>query len=86
MFGIFILAFGMVGIAGYVEYLFSPLMWLHMVLWVPLTAGGGLLLQRPLKGLTIAIQHRFLGRRNRSAPAGLKPRLDRRPHPHRGAA
>ena len=61
VFGIFILAFGMVGIAGYVEYLFSPLMWLHMVLWVPLTAGGGLLLQRPLKGLTIAIQHRFLG-------------------------
>jgi uncharacterized protein (DUF983 family) len=46
VFGIFIPAFGMVGIAGYVEYLFSPLMWLHMVLRVPLIVGGGLLLQR----------------------------------------
>lgn len=55
VFGIFIPAFGMVGIARYVTYLFSPLMWLHMVLRVPLIVGGGLLLQRPLKGLTIAI-------------------------------
>ena len=59
MFGIFILAFGVVGLAGFVEYLFSPPMWLHMLLWTPLIVGGGLLLLRPLKGLTIAIQYRF---------------------------
>jgi uncharacterized protein (DUF983 family) len=70
VFGIFILAFGMVGIGGYVEYLFSPLMWLHMVLRVPLIVGGGLLLQRPLKGLTIAIRHRFRSMEEPERPGG----------------
>ncbi len=58
VFGIFILTFVVVGLAGLVEHLFSPPMWLHMLLWTPLIVGGGLLLLRPLKGLTIAIQHR----------------------------
>jgi len=39
--------------------LFSPPLWLHMVLWAPLILGGGLLMLRPLKGLMIAIQYRF---------------------------
>jgi uncharacterized protein (DUF983 family) len=59
VFIIFILSFGVVGLAGIVEYLFQPPMWLHLLLWVPLIVGGGLLLLRPLKGLTVAIQYRF---------------------------
>ena len=71
MFGIFILAFGVVGLAGFVEYLFSPPMWLHMLLWTPLIVGGGLLLLRPLKGLTIATQHRFRSVENPDRPDGV---------------
>jgi uncharacterized protein (DUF983 family) len=52
------LTFVVVGIAGLVEHLFSPPLWLHVLLWTPLIVGGGLLLLRPLKGLTVAIQHR----------------------------
>ena len=59
VFGIFVLGFGVAGLAGVVEYLFSPPLWLHMVLWAPLILGGGLLMLRPLKGLMIAIQYRF---------------------------
>lgn len=58
VFGIFILGFGIVGLAGYVEYLFAPPLWLHVVIWTPLIIASGLLLLRPLKGLTIAIQSR----------------------------
>jgi uncharacterized protein (DUF983 family) len=58
VFGIFILGFGVAGLAALVEYLFAPALWVHFVLWLPLILGGGLLLLRPLKGLTIAIQHR----------------------------
>ena len=58
VFGIFILTFVVVGVAGLVEHLFSPPLWLHIALWTPLVVGGGLLLLRPLKGLTVAIQHR----------------------------
>jgi uncharacterized protein (DUF983 family) len=70
VFGIFILAFGVVGIAGLVEYLLSPPMWLHMLLWTPLIVGGGLLLLRPLKGLTIAIQYRFRSVEEPERPGG----------------
>jgi uncharacterized protein (DUF983 family) len=70
VFGIFVLAFGVVGLAGFVEYLFSPPMWLHMLLWTPLIVGGGLLLLRPLKGLTIATQHRFRSVEDPERPDG----------------
>jgi uncharacterized protein (DUF983 family) len=59
VFGIFILGFGIVGIAGFVEYLFSPPIWVHVLLWTPLTLGAAVLLLRPLKGLTIAAQYRL---------------------------
>ena len=59
VFGIFILGFGVTGLAGLVEYLFAPPLWLHALLWGPLTIGGSIALLRPLKGLTIAIQYRF---------------------------
>jgi uncharacterized protein (DUF983 family) len=57
--GIFILGFGICGLAGLVEYFFEPPLWLHAILWIPLTALGALALLRPLKGLTIALQYRF---------------------------
>jgi uncharacterized protein (DUF983 family) len=58
VFVIFILGFGVVGLAAIVEYLYSPPLWVHIVLWCPLIVGGGLLLLRPFKGLTIAVQYR----------------------------
>jgi uncharacterized protein (DUF983 family) len=59
VFGIFILSFGIVGLAGFVEYYYSPPLWLHVILWTPVIAAGGLMLLRPLKGLTVAMQYRF---------------------------
>jgi uncharacterized protein (DUF983 family) len=59
VFGIFILGFGIAGLAAVVEYLYAPSLWVHVLLWTPIILGGGLLLLRPLKGLTIAIQYRY---------------------------
>jgi uncharacterized protein (DUF983 family) len=59
VFGIFILGFGIVGVAGMVEYLLEPPLWLHAIVWIPLTLVGTLVVLRPLKGLTIATQYRF---------------------------
>ncbi len=59
VFAIFILGFGVAGLAAVVEFLFAPPLWVHMVLWSALILGGGLLLLRPLKGLTIALQYRY---------------------------
>ena len=68
VFGIFILGFGVVGLAGFVEYLFAPPLWLHVLVWTPVIAAGGLLLLRPLKGLTVAIQYRCPLDRRGGAP------------------
>jgi uncharacterized protein (DUF983 family) len=70
VFGIFILSFGIVGLAGFVEHLFSPPLWLHVVLWTPLIIGVGLLLLRPLKGLMIAIQYRVRSTEESERPGG----------------
>lgn len=56
---IFILGFGVTGLAGFVEYLYAPPMWLHAVLWLPLIGFGAVALLQPLKGLTVALQYRF---------------------------
>ncbi|TVR95730.1 MAG: DUF983 domain-containing protein, partial [Rhodospirillales bacterium] len=53
---IFILGFGVIGLAWGVERLLMPPLWLHAALWIPLTIIGALLLLRPLKGLTVATQ------------------------------
>lgn len=70
VFGIFILSFGVVGLAGFVEYLFAPPLWLHAVIWTPVITGLGLLLLRPLKGLTIAIQYRYRSTEDTTRPGG----------------
>lgn len=56
---IFILGFGVTGLAGLVEYLYAPPMWLHALLWLPLIAIGAVALLKPLKGLTVALQYRY---------------------------
>lgn len=70
VFVIFILSFGVVGLAGVVEYLYSPPLWLHVVIWTPVITGLGLLLLRPLKGLTVAIQYRFRATDETGRPGG----------------
>ncbi len=59
VFVIFILGFGIVGLAAAVEYLYAPPLWLHAALWLPLTLIGTIALLRPLKGLLVALQYRY---------------------------
>lgn len=70
VFGIFILSFGVVGLAGYIEYLLAPPLWVHVVIWTPVIIAAGLLLLRPLKGLTIAIQYRYRSTEDPTRPGG----------------
>ncbi len=44
--------------ALYVEIAFSPPMWLHFIIWIPLVAALSLGLMRPGKGLMMALQFR----------------------------
>ncbi len=59
MFGIFILGFGVVGFAWLLEWHFAPPLWVHAVIWIPMTIVAALAILPPLKGLTVAVQHRF---------------------------
>jgi uncharacterized protein (DUF983 family) len=45
------------------EAIFAPPLWVHAVLWPPVTLGGAILMLRPLKAILIAQQyrHRALG-------------------------
>lgn len=56
---IFILGFGVVGLAIWVEFTFFPPLWFHAVAWTPVIIGGAIALLRPLKGLTVALQFRY---------------------------
>ncbi len=47
-----------VGLALYVETAYMPPLWVHAVLWLPLTLGGSLALLPPLKGLLIGAHFR----------------------------
>jgi len=46
--------------AALVEIAFAPPLWVHVVLWLPATLGGAILLLRPLKAGLIALQYRHL--------------------------
>lgn len=59
VFAIFILGFGVVGLAVLLEWLAGPPLWVHALIWTVVTLGGTLALLRPLKGLTIAAQYRY---------------------------
>lgn len=56
VFAIMILGFVILGAALVVEFRFSPPLWVHAVLWVPITLLVAFGLLRPLKGLLIALQ------------------------------
>ena len=58
VFIILIVGFLVVGAALAVEVTFMPPIWLHLVLWTPLTLGLAIGLLRPLKGLMIAQQYK----------------------------
>lgn len=51
---IMILGFVVVGLALVIEVKFQPPLWLHAVLWLPLTLVGGIALLRPLKAWLVA--------------------------------
>lgn len=68
VFGIFILGFGIGGLALVIEYLFEPPLWLHAVVWMPLIVVMSVVLLRPLKGLTVALQYRFRSVEERERP------------------
>jgi uncharacterized protein (DUF983 family) len=58
VFVIMITGFAIVGAALIVELSYSPPIWVHMVLWLPLATLAVLGLIRPLKGWLIAEQYR----------------------------
>ena len=58
VFVILIIGFVVVGLALWMEVNYSPPIWLHFILWIPLTIGLSLWLLRVLKALLIALQYR----------------------------
>ena len=68
--GIFILGFVITGLAWGLERWLEPPLWLHAVLWIPLTVTGTVVLLKPLKGLTIAIQYRVRSVEEAGRPGG----------------
>ena len=57
VFAIMILGFLILGGALLVEFKLHPPLWLHLVLWPPITLFVALGLLRPLKALLIALQY-----------------------------
>jgi len=60
VFVILILGAVVVLLAALVEIKFAPPIWVHIVLWLPTTLVGAILLLRPLKAGLIALQYRHL--------------------------
>lgn len=58
VFVILIIGFLVVGLALWSEVNYSPPVWLHILLWGPLTIILSLALLRGLKGILIALQYR----------------------------
>ena len=58
VFVILIVGFIVVGLALWTEVSFDPPLWLHFLLWFPLTLILALPLLRALKGVMIAMQYR----------------------------
>lgn len=58
VFVILIVGFVVVGAALWMEVNYSPPLWLHFLLWLPLAIGFSLALMRMLKGVLINLQFR----------------------------
>lgn len=57
VFVILIIGFIVVGLALWLETTYAPPLWLHFVLWIPLTLVLSLLSLRLIKGVLIALQY-----------------------------
>jgi uncharacterized protein (DUF983 family) len=69
VFAIMLLGFLILGAALVVEFRLHPPLWVHVVVWTPVTLIVALGLLRPLKGLLIALQYHHkaeLGRLDKS--------------------
>lgn len=58
VFAILILGAIVVGLAFWVEFTFSPPLWVHAVLWPVVTIPGAILIMRPMKAALIFQQYR----------------------------
>jgi uncharacterized protein (DUF983 family) len=58
VFVIFILGAVIVGLAFWVEFTFSPPLWVHAILWPIVTIPAAIALMRPIKAALIALQYR----------------------------
>ena len=58
VFVIMIIGFIVVGLALWVEVNFSPPLWLHLIIWIPLAVVLSLWLLRVMKAILIALQYR----------------------------
>lgn len=57
VFAIMILGFLVLGSALIVEFRLAPPLWVHLILWIPVTLVVALGLLRPLKALLVALQY-----------------------------
>jgi uncharacterized protein (DUF983 family) len=58
VFVILFLGLIVVALAAIVEIAFAPPIWVHLMLWTPLTLGGAVAMLRPFKAGLIALQYR----------------------------
>ncbi|MET1413985.1 DUF983 domain-containing protein [Roseibium sp. HPY-6] len=73
VFVIMLVGFVIVGLVLFVELSFQPPIWLHLILWLPLTVVLAAAVLRPLKGLMIALQFKHKAEEGRlDAPAASK--------------
>ena len=70
-FVMFFSGFVVAGSALAVEALYSPPLWVHAVLWIPLILITTLLPLRPVKGLLIALQYHHRAEEGRLAGSDL---------------
>jgi uncharacterized protein (DUF983 family) len=62
VFVIMIIGFVVVGLALWLELAYGPPLWLHLLLWIPLTLVLCLALLRALKGILINLQYKHAAR------------------------
>jgi uncharacterized protein (DUF983 family) len=63
---VFVVGAVIVGLAFWVEFHFEPPLWVHIVLWPPVTVALTIATMRPLKAALVALQYK-----NRSREMGL---------------
>lgn len=73
VFIILIVGFIIVGLALYVEVAYQPPLWLHAILWLPLTLILCIGMLRPLKGLMIGLQYKHKAEEARLQDGGRRP-------------